>query len=229
MPRLHSSRSSRSTRSARTTSRRCSSASAPSWPSTPPIVGAIALRHRLVVGLVGIGLFGVIGVWASASRRAGAPWHAVLPSVLGAAAGIGALLLRATVALERPGRRPPTGDVGRREFLRRSGTVLGRPGHRRRRCGLHRPGARAPVQRLRVARRGPPADRRPSRWRRCRRSVQLDVAGITPFVTPNADFYRIDTALTAPQVQHRRLHAAHPRHGRPTSSSSPTTTCCAGR
>ena len=23
---------------------------------------------------------------------------------------------------------------------------------------------------------------------------------MTPFVTPNADFYRIDTALTAPQV-----------------------------
>ena len=27
------------------------------------------------------------------------------------------------------------------------------------------------------------------------------MAGMTPFVTPNADFYRIDTALTAPQVR----------------------------
>ena len=30
--------------------------------------------------------------------------------------------------------------------------------------------------------------------------VSLDVAGITPFTIPNADFYRIDTALTVPQV-----------------------------
>ncbi|MEZ5412444.1 MAG: molybdopterin-dependent oxidoreductase [Acidimicrobiales bacterium] len=30
--------------------------------------------------------------------------------------------------------------------------------------------------------------------------VSPDVAGVTPFVTPNADFYRIDTALTVPQV-----------------------------
>ncbi len=32
------------------------------------------------------------------------------------------------------------------------------------------------------------------------RTVDVDVDGMTPFVTPNADFYRIDTALTAPQV-----------------------------
>ena len=30
--------------------------------------------------------------------------------------------------------------------------------------------------------------------------VELDVEGITPFFTPNGDFYRIDTALVAPQV-----------------------------
>jgi DMSO/TMAO reductase YedYZ molybdopterin-dependent catalytic subunit len=30
--------------------------------------------------------------------------------------------------------------------------------------------------------------------------VELDVAGVTPFFTPNGDFYRIDTALVAPQV-----------------------------
>ena len=57
------------------------------------IVGVVALRHRLVLGVVGIGLFGVIGVWAASSRRASTPWHAVLPSVLGAAAGIAALVL----------------------------------------------------------------------------------------------------------------------------------------
>ncbi len=32
--------------------------------------------------------------------------------------------------------------------------------------------------------------------------VDLDVAGVSPFVTPNDDFYRIDTALTVPRVEH---------------------------
>ena len=31
-------------------------------------------------------------------------------------------------------------------------------------------------------------------------STQVDVPGMTPFITPNDRFYRIDTALTAPQV-----------------------------
>ena len=31
-------------------------------------------------------------------------------------------------------------------------------------------------------------------------SVQAPVPGMTPFITPNADFYRIDTAVIVPQV-----------------------------
>ena len=31
-------------------------------------------------------------------------------------------------------------------------------------------------------------------------AASLDVEGLSPFVTPNADFYRIDTALQVPQV-----------------------------
>ena len=57
------------------------------------VVGVIALRHRFVVGAVGVGVFGAIGSWAATSRRAGAPWHVVAPSVLGSVAGIGALWL----------------------------------------------------------------------------------------------------------------------------------------
>ena len=30
--------------------------------------------------------------------------------------------------------------------------------------------------------------------------ASVDVAGVSPFVTPNASFYRIDTALTVPRV-----------------------------
>ena len=31
-------------------------------------------------------------------------------------------------------------------------------------------------------------------------AVSVDVAGVSPFITPNADFYRIDTALAVPQL-----------------------------
>ena len=95
------------------------------------VMGVLALRHRFVIGAVGVGLFGVIGAWAAASRRSGAPWHVVLPSVVGAAAGIGALWL-----LRRSFDRPPvdgtatadgdrTSATDRRQFLYRSGTLLG--------------------------------------------------------------------------------------------------------
>ena len=38
------------------------------------------------------------------------------------------------------------------------------------------------------------------------RDVALDVSGLTPFVTPDEDFYRIDTAIVVPQVSTRGWH-----------------------
>jgi hypothetical protein len=34
-------------------------------------------------------------------------------------------------------------------------------------------------------------------------AADLRVRGLTPVITPNADFYRIDTALVVPQVDPR--------------------------
>jgi DMSO/TMAO reductase YedYZ molybdopterin-dependent catalytic subunit len=166
------------------------------------VVGIIALRHRLVAGVIGIGLFGVIGVWAAASRRASTPWHAVLPSVIGAAAGIGALVLLHRSSHREPVEASPSAPdgTGRRQFLYRSGTLLGmlalgagvvgaagrRLGQRftaaESRADVVLPGATEVLDPL------PP-------------TVMVDAPGMTPFVTPNADFYRIDTALVAPQVR----------------------------
>ena len=52
---------------------------------------------------------------------------------------------------------------------------------------------------------------------------------MTPFVTPNADFYRIDTALIAPQVRTADYTLQHHTAWSTTRSSSPTTTCSGGR
>jgi DMSO/TMAO reductase YedYZ molybdopterin-dependent catalytic subunit len=168
------------------------------------VVGVMALRRRLAAGVVGIALFGVIGVWAASSRRASAPWHVVLPSVGGALAGIGVLLLVHQQLHAAPPTTAPPGhddaDTSRRHFLLRAGTLLGtlslgavavaavgrRLGQRftaaESRAAVRLP---RPVERL---------DPLPA-------GVQVDAPGVTPFVTPNADFYRIDTALTAPQVR----------------------------
>ena len=41
------------------------------------------------------------------------------------------------------------------------------------------------------------------------------IDGLTPLIVPNADFYRIDTALITPAVELSTLDAAGVRHGRP--------------
>ena len=91
------------------------------------VVGVVALRHRFVIGAIGVGLFGAIGSWAASSRRTGAPWHVVVPSVLGAAAGIGALwLIRESLRPAPATVETATDQAGtdRRQFLRHSGAVL---------------------------------------------------------------------------------------------------------
>ena len=171
--------------------------------------GVAALRHRLVYGVIGVGLFGLVGTWAASSRRSAAPWHVVVPSVAGALAGIGTLSCSTDRPPPRPGHRhrcrhrdgrpARAGGTDRRQFLQHTGLLLG---------GLA-------VAAGAVGSTG--------RWLRSRFTaaesraavvlptptealaalppgVDLGVPGVTPFVTPNADFYRIDTALTVPQV-----------------------------
>jgi len=164
------------------------------------IVGFVALRRHFLVGVVGVGLFGVIGAWAALSRRIAPPSHVALPSVIGAAAGIGALwLVRQSVRQreEQPVSGP--GGTDRREFLRRSGVLL---------AGLAATAAVVGVagrwlgSRFAAAasRAGVTLPRPATPLAAVPPSTQVDVPGMTPFITPNDRFYRIDTALTAPQV-----------------------------
>jgi DMSO/TMAO reductase YedYZ molybdopterin-dependent catalytic subunit len=151
------------------------------------LIGALAVRD-LRIGLAGIGLFGVIGVLAAATRPNAGP-GAVFPSLLGAVAGGGVLML-----LLRP-RGPLLDPYERRRFLMESGGVLagaavvGLIGRQisdrqnvsaaRAQVALPTPASPAPTL--------PPA-------------VSPNVPGESSFVTSNDDFYRIDTALSVPQV-----------------------------
>ncbi len=165
------------------------------------VVGVIALRRRFAYGVAGVTVFGAIGAWAALSRRTSAPVHVALPSVAGALAGIGALWLIHQRLTRSPQGTPvsPDGATDRRQFFRSSGAVLGAltglaalTGAVGRRLGSRFSAAESradvvlppPVQPLAPL----PV------------SVQTGVPEMTPFITPNADFYRIDTALVAPQV-----------------------------
>ena len=98
----------------------------------------------------------------------------------------------------RPTTMIPSGPsgLGRRQFLVRTAGVAavgvaaggaGRVLQRRHQVGAAR-------SRIVLPSPASPAPPRPD-------GMDLGVAGVEPFVTPNADFYRIDTALVAPQVQ----------------------------
>jgi DMSO/TMAO reductase YedYZ molybdopterin-dependent catalytic subunit len=149
-------------------------------------IGALAAR-RPVFGLAGIGLFGVVGMAAAATRHeAGA--LAVLPALIGA--GAGAVVLS---ALLRARPEVDDGDGGRRRFLVESAGVfvgalavgfLGRALATRQDVSAARDKVALP----------PPASPAPSL------PPDLNAPGLSSFVTSNRDFYRIDTALTVPQI-----------------------------
>ena len=181
-------------------------------------VGVVALGRRAWPALVGIALFGLAGSYASQSTRRDASWVAVLPSVVGAvAAGAVLLALRAVLRRGVPARAPdpdhaaasaPADDdgfapvevplvgaapVARRRFLALAGgaaagaVVLGTTGRRLART----PDAAGSRRRVVLPRARTPLAAAPA---------AVQAAGAVPFFTPNADFYRIDTALTVPRI-----------------------------
>jgi DMSO/TMAO reductase YedYZ molybdopterin-dependent catalytic subunit len=182
----------------------------------------VASVKRLWIGIAGTVAFGVIGV-AAALTRPGASFANAWPAILGSVAGVAVLWLllgrttaapavatpahRAAPTAPGAGDRPavmrassgpeapaPTG-FDRRAFLVSAGAVAG---------GVVVVGAvgkglqgRYSVQGAREAITLPapasPAAALPA-------GVDLGTAGVTPFMTPNGDFYRVDTALVPPRV-----------------------------
>lgn len=151
--------------------------------------GVLAVR-RLWYGLAGIGVLGAVGV-AAALTRHGATWLYALPSLAGALAGAGVLVL-----LLRPRATPGEADPAeRRRFLQLAGGALGvaaiagfggrwlstRHSVTAARAGVQLPQPSSPAAAL-------PAE------------VDLHVPKLASYVTTNDDFYRIDTAFVVPQV-----------------------------
>ncbi|CAM5386457.1 molybdopterin-dependent oxidoreductase [Streptomyces tanashiensis] len=174
-------------------------------------VGLLALRSRLL-GAAAVAAFGVLGALAAVTRPDSDSAVDAVPSLAGAAAG--ALLLYVlTGRLLTP--RPGTDRADRRGFLIVAAST-----------GLAATGAAAlgravgtPVQENAAASRAAlrlprPASAAPA----VPPGAQLPVPGISPFVTPNRDFYRVDTALIVPKVDagrwRLRLHGMGVREER---------------
>ncbi|MFL0284327.1 molybdopterin-dependent oxidoreductase [Mycobacterium sp. SMC-21] len=159
------------------------------------------------LGSIALALAGVLGAAAVLSRTGARPLD-VAPSLVGAAAGIAVLRLLVSDRLGSAAPEPEADtdtDPGRRRSLAALGflaagtlagvigTVLGRAASSVAgdRSAYTPPAAKLP---------GPPIPP----------DVQPAGVDLPPFITPNADFYRIDTALSVPQVQRQdwrlRIH-----------------------
>lgn len=180
-------------------------------------------RHRLLA-LAGIATVAAVGAAAAVSGRQDRPWWAVGPALAGGAATIAALavLRRASAgaAASEPAPSSPDAPSPTTSSPDTSGPAARGPavvheevdgGRRRALLGLaglavsaagvgwlgRELRGRFSAAQSRAAVRIPapavPAPPLPD-------GVAAPMPGVSPFITPNADFYRIDTALAVPQV-----------------------------
>ncbi|SOC51593.1 DMSO/TMAO reductase YedYZ, molybdopterin-dependent catalytic subunit [Blastococcus aggregatus] len=165
------------------------------------LVGLVGLRNRRL-GVLGVLLFGAVGVLAAVTRPAG-EWPDALPSLAATAAGVVALLALLAPLGDRLRTVPAAGDraaggLDRRRFVVTGAVALGAAAvtggggrllQRRTEVTSLRDGVRLPVPSSPAAALPPGAD------------LAAEVDGLTPLVTRNGAFYRIDTALIAPRIR----------------------------
>ncbi|MCQ4210648.1 molybdopterin-dependent oxidoreductase [Streptomyces longispororuber] len=162
----------------------------------------VAATRWLRAGSLGVLCFGAVGALAALGRPDSTGFTDALPSVVGALAGAGLLY-------------GLTGRVGRADGALADGAEEGGTGWDRRGflvvagaaaaastgaafAGRALAGSRG--QRAVASRRGVVLPAAASKAAPVPRGAALRIGGISPFITPNDDFYRVDTALTVPKV-----------------------------
>ncbi|RRQ29895.1 oxidoreductase [Rhodococcus sp. Eu-32] len=150
-------------------------------------IAAAAGVLRRPWGAVLFGVLGAVGVLAAVTRSTATPLSA-LPTILGVAAGI--VVLNALLRTEEP----VADGMSRRSFLSlavTAGVVAVAAGTAGRLLGQARD-----VTANRLGFRLPTPTRQPP----IPAGADLRIDGLTSYITPNDEFYRIDTALVVPQV-----------------------------
>jgi DMSO/TMAO reductase YedYZ molybdopterin-dependent catalytic subunit len=169
------------------------------------VLGIVAYR-RWALGVAGVLLMGAVIV-ASVVTRAGVTPLDAIPSLLGTLAGLAALryliklLWRLAPWPDSPadvaakGRERPV--ASRRAFFAATGltaTAAGISAAGGRLLSTARSNIAKARESLKLPAPAKAAAAVPA-------GVQSPIQGVTPWVTPNSDFYRIDTALTVPEIQ----------------------------
>lgn len=154
------------------------------------VVGIFA-RERFALAVIVFAGFGVIAALAAARDPQVGIGSALVPAVVAAVVGLATLRMLYGVGVP-----DSEGDASRRSFLIGAGAVLGLAVLS---AGLGRMlterAKRAIAGRAEVVLPSPAEPLPP-----VPAAAQLDVAGISPIIVPNDDFYRIDTALSIPTV-----------------------------
>ncbi|MCU1394698.1 MAG: oxidoreductase molybdopterin binding [Ilumatobacteraceae bacterium] len=170
-------------------------------------VGIATVRGRTRVGVAFATAFGLFGALCSGFGR-NTHFVGIFPSLVAAAVAGGVLLWGHQLALPRPvpvmnrprqpkGAAPPPPVVDRRHFMVVTATlgigaacvaVIGRNMQGRFATALERAGVKPPVAKEPLP--APPADP----------ALLPANDGLSPLITPIADFYRIDTAISFPSI-----------------------------
>ena len=168
------------------------------------VLGVVAYR-KWVLGVAGVLLMGAVIVASVVTRASVKPVDAI-PTVLGTIAGL--VVLRLLIAplwrhkswpeapADTAAKEPDRPATSRRRFFAGAGiTVIG--------AGIAATGgrllsaARSNVSQARAALLLPAPAKAAAA---VPAGVQSPAAGVTPWITPNGDFYRIDTALSVPEI-----------------------------
>ncbi|WP_353943315.1 sulfite oxidase [Streptomyces sp. HUAS MG91] len=168
------------------------------------VLGALATRWRLA-GSLGVLAFGVVGALAATGRPDSTSAADALPSAVGAVVGAGLLYwltgrLGHTDRPQEPGAaeadRPDTGWDRRGFILAATAAAAASTG-----AGLAGRALNSSQGQGAVASRGNVVIPAPSSAAApVPRGAALRIKDISPFMTPNGDFYRVDTALVVPKV-----------------------------
>jgi DMSO/TMAO reductase YedYZ molybdopterin-dependent catalytic subunit len=180
----------------------------------------IAAARRFAVGVVGFVGFGAVGLWAYLRDPLGTTGTGIAAAVAGVVAGISALAVLLRLAARTSERADDDVIDVIDDGVAAGGTIVAAPrsamdvGRPRRReflvgaavLGVGAASTAVLGRRLRSsssaeATRRSVAIPRPASSRPVPASQPFAVPGLSPYITPNTDFYRIDTALVVPQVE----------------------------
>ena len=172
------------------------------------VVGWLA-RRKLIIGVIGLGAFGVLGAFVALIQPASRTTDAI-PALVGGVAGVAAIIWLVTQAgsaaaspatgwmEDDPAQSPAgvTGGVDRRKFLV-AGTATAAVAAGSAVAGQILTNSRFNANASRAAvKLAAPA----SKAAVLPKGAELNIPGLSSFYTPNSSFYRVDTALVIPQV-----------------------------